>query len=115
MHSVLRMKKKFSAMALSCGFPRLDMEGVMPYHDPQHSFGISGNALAFQPQPHPTVAIGIKTVFQLLGNHLPKRGIFSRPAETMDKGIVAAPGYSKEFTHDCHGILCIASIPGSSI
>ena len=28
--SVLRMEKKFSAIALSYGFPRLDMEGVMP-------------------------------------------------------------------------------------
>ena len=31
MHSVLRMEKKFSAKALSYGFPRLDIEGVMPY------------------------------------------------------------------------------------
>ena len=28
---VLRMEKKFSAIALSYGFPRLDIEGVMPY------------------------------------------------------------------------------------
>ena len=31
MHSVLRMEKKFSAMALSWGFSFLDMEGVIPY------------------------------------------------------------------------------------
>ena len=31
MHSVLRMEKMFSAMALSYGFARLDMDGVMPY------------------------------------------------------------------------------------
>ena len=31
MHSVLRMEKKFSTMALSKRFPRLDMDGVMPY------------------------------------------------------------------------------------
>jgi hypothetical protein len=31
MHSDLRMEKKFSAMALSYGFARLDMDGVMPY------------------------------------------------------------------------------------
>ena len=31
MHSVLRMEKKFSAIALSYRFPRLDIEGVMPH------------------------------------------------------------------------------------
>ena len=31
MHSVFRIEKKFSAKALSYGFPRLDMDGVMPY------------------------------------------------------------------------------------
>lgn len=30
-HSVLSMEKKFSAKALSYGFPRPDMDGVMPY------------------------------------------------------------------------------------
>ena len=30
-HGVFRVEKKFSATALSYGFPRLDMEGVMPY------------------------------------------------------------------------------------
>ena len=31
MHSVLRIEKKFSANALSYGFPRLDIDGVKPY------------------------------------------------------------------------------------
>ena len=31
MHSDLRMEKKFSAIALSYGFARLYIDGVMPY------------------------------------------------------------------------------------
>lgn len=31
MVSLLKIEKKFSAMALSYGFPFLDMDGVMPY------------------------------------------------------------------------------------
>ena len=31
MPSDLRMEKKFSAIALSYGFARLDIDGVMPY------------------------------------------------------------------------------------
>ena len=31
MHSDLRIEKKFSAIALSYGFARLDIDGVMPY------------------------------------------------------------------------------------
>jgi len=31
MHSVFRIEKKFSTNALSYGFPRLDIDGAMPY------------------------------------------------------------------------------------
>ena len=33
MHSVLRIEKKFSAKALSYGFPRLDIDGVIDIDD----------------------------------------------------------------------------------
>ena len=58
------------------------------------------NILAFQPQPHPPVAIGADAAFPLLCDELCKGGILLRPVQTVDKGIVAASGYGKEFAHD---------------
>lgn len=56
------------------------------------------------------VPVHAKTAFPLLCNHFRKSRVLFRPAQTMDKSIVAASGHSKEFAHDCHWILCPVTI-----
>ena len=83
---------------------------IILLHNAQYRFRITEDILTFQPQPHPPVAICTETAFPLLRNHFRKSCVLLRPAQTMDKGIVAASGYSKEFTHDCYGVLCSVTI-----
>ena len=83
---------------------------IVLLHDPQYSLGVAVNLLTFQPPPHPSVSVCTKATFTLLSNQFRKGCILLRTAKAMDKSIVAASGYSKEFAHDCHGILCFVTI-----
>ena len=82
---------------------------IMLLHDPQHGFGITEDIPAFRPWPHPPVAIGAEAALSLLGNDFCKSCVLPRSAKALDKLIIAAPEYFKEFAHNCYWILC--SVP----
>ena len=91
--------------------PAADLgEQIIFLHDSQHGFGIAEDILAFQPQPHPPVAVGTEAAFPLLCDDLCKGGILLRLAQPMNESIVSASGYCEELAHDGHGILCSVTI-----
>ena len=73
---------------------------IMLLHDPQHGFGITEDIPAFRPWPHPPVAIGAEAALSLLGNDFCKSCVLPRSAKALDKLIIAAPEYFKEFAHN---------------
>mgnify|MGYP005780233899 CR=1 FL=1 len=83
---------------------------IVFFHDPQHRFGIAKYILAFQPQPHPPVAIGTEAAFPLLCNEFRKSCVLLRSAKALDKTIIAASGYTKKRTHDGYWIFLPVSI-----
>ena len=83
---------------------------IILLHNSQYSFWIAENLLTFQPKPHPTVSVGTEAAFPLLCDEFGKSCILFWSAKAMDKGIVAASGYSKKFAHDCHRALCSVTI-----
>ena len=85
-------------------------EQIIFLHDSQHSFGIAEDIPAFQPQPHPPVAVGAEAAFPLLCDEPRKSRILFWLAQAMNEGIVSASGYCEEFAHDGHGILCSVTI-----
>ncbi|MDY3014072.1 MAG: hypothetical protein SOR61_02550, partial [Evtepia sp.] len=79
-------------------------------HDPQYGFRIAENILAFQPQPHPPVSVGTVAAFLLLCDSFSKSCVLFRLAQTMDKIVVAATGYTKKSAHDGYRIFCLMLI-----
>ena len=79
-------------------------------HNPQPRFRVAKNVMAFKPQPHPPVSVGTQAALPLLCDEPRKSCVLLRLAKAMNKGIVAASGYCKEFAHDCYGILCFVAI-----
>ena len=73
-------------------------------------FGIAVDPLTFQPKMHPTVTVGLETVFLLQTQLLCQGGVFLRPAQTLYMIVVAASGHAKEPAHSRYGILCLMTI-----
>ena len=58
------------------------------------------NLFSFQPQTDPTVTVSFISRALTFPYFLDQICVWIRLPQSLDKGIVAAPGYLKEFTHD---------------
>ena len=85
MHSVLRMEKKFSAKALSYGFPLLDIDGVMPY--------------LWVSLKYAAVAVGISAFRLTFPDPLCQRQILRRGIHALYIVVISAARYAKEAAH----------------
>ena len=85
-------------------------QNTILFHDSKYSFGIAVDPLTFQPKMHPTVTVGLETVFLLQTQLLCQGGVFLRPAQTLYMIVVAASGHAKEPAHSRYGILCLMTI-----
>lgn len=95
-----------SAISVFCG----SQTEYYTFHDSKYSFGIAVDPLTFQPKMHPTVTVGLETVFLLQTQLLCQGGVFLRPAQTLYMIVVAASGHAKEPAHSRYGILCLMTI-----
>ena len=63
-------------------------------HNTQDGFGVVVNPFAaFQPLPHPSVAIGMKAFVLLLPDGFSKGSILFRPVHSLDKAVITASGH----------------------
>lgn len=66
--------------------------------------------LTFQPEMHPTVTIGMKTVQLLYTQFFRQSGVLLRLSQAFYIIVVTASGHFKEPAHDSYGILCLMTI-----
>ena len=85
---------------LPLSFPADFRQNPILFHDSQYCFRIMVDPLAFKPQVHSTIAIGLVASVLMSFDLLCQECIFIRCPCSDYIGVVTASGYAKELTHN---------------